>query len=225
MGYELLLRPPAPNLPVALDALVGKLLEAAANGVPPLAQVSPPLAASASPTPPASPASPAPSTPSTPSIESAPAAPPLPSPLPLGPWTLKNGRGRVEVKLSKLEGADGYRGADFDIPFGGTEEELRTAFAFVVSLADQLKLSAFDPQLANLVGKGSEEAVVDRWRSSKDWMVDTVGVLDDDRSVAPLTEPPSAINRTNKVILAIIGLLVLLWWIWSSLSTADLLAE
>ncbi|MGC4115787.1 MAG: hypothetical protein QM765_14535 [Myxococcales bacterium] len=214
MGYELLLRSPAPDQPVALEALVQKIQAAVASGIPAQSPSAPSAPSAPSNEPTAAPgpaASPAPA-----------AAASVPTPIPVGPWTLKNGKGRVEVRLSKLEGADGYRGADFDIPFGGTEEELRTALTYVLSLASELQLSAFDPQLAALIGKSSEESVVGRWRDSQNWMVDTIGVLDDSRSVAPLTEAPPLINRSNKIILGILGALALLWWLWSAFTTPDL---
>jgi len=268
LGYELLLRSPAPDRPVPLEPLVGRILEALAAGVPPLlapgqapppaaAAVAAPAASSAGPAEPPAPAAAVPPLPApgptpppasaaaaaaapaaaqaapveaaatagAPAAPAAAPAPSLPSPLPLGPWTLKNGKGRVEVRLSRREGADGYRGAALDVPFGGTEEELRAAFAFTLSLAGQLQLSVFDPQLAAVVGKGSEESVVGRWRESQAWMVDTVGAVDGTRSVAPLTEPPPLVTRGNKVLLAILGLLALLWWLWSTLTTPDLPAD
>ncbi|HEY3450881.1 MAG TPA: hypothetical protein VGK67_31275 [Myxococcales bacterium] len=221
LGYELLLRSPAPDQPVAAEALVSRILEAVATGVP-TRPSAPTAAASATAATAPAPSAPTPSTQSTQSTDAAPAAAPLPNPLPQGPWTLKNGKGRVEVRLSRLEGAEGLRGADFDVPFGGTEDELRTVYAFLLGLAEQLQLSVFDPQLATLVGKGSEESVVGRWQESQSWMVDTMGVMEDSRSLAPLTEPPPLVTRSNKILLAALGLLALLWWLWSTFTTPDL---
>lgn len=208
MGYELLVRSAAPDAPLSLDALVARLQQAAVEGIPQQQAQA------------AQGASPAPSAPE----PAAPADAPAPAPAPAsagGPWTLRNGKARVEAKLSFKEGGV-LRGADVEVPFGGTPEEFTRALGFALGLAADLGGTLYDPQLAREIGKGGEESVLARWRESQAWMVDTVGVAEDHRSLGDLVEPPPLINSRNKVLLGIFGVLVTLYLIWSAFVSATL---
>jgi len=200
VGYELLLRSPAPDQPVAEEALAQELQSAFAGGVPSQRSSAAPDAGSA----------PAPAAPTSGSAS-------LPQAV---PWIFKNGKGRVEGRPWRTESGV-LRGVDLDIPFGGTEADLRAAFTLVVGLADRLHLAVFDPQLACLVGRGSEEAVVGRWRESQAWAIDMLGAYGDAQSQGEIAAPPPLITRGNKILLGAIGLLILLWVLWTSLAAVS----
>jgi hypothetical protein len=124
---------------------------------------------------------------------------------------LRNGKGRVEVRLYRVE--DAIRGADFDVPFPGSEEELRRAYDFLQQVAESLEALVFDPQLACEVGKGTVDDVVARWRQSQSWMVDVAGNVEDPRSLGDLVQPEPILNRRNKVILTVVGGFIVFYWL------------
>jgi len=105
------------------------------------------------------------------------------------------------------------RGADFDVPFGGTEDELRRAYAAACQLAEEFGAAVFDPQLGRELGKAGIEEVVTRWRQSQEWMVGVAGDYDDRRAEVDIPPPQPLINRRNKVVLAIIGIFAFLFWL------------
>jgi hypothetical protein len=127
-----------------------------------------------------------------------------------GPWSLPNGQTRVEARPWLDD--TGLAGVDFDIPFGGSEEEMRKAFAFVTGLASSLQCLVFDPQLGREVGINSADEVISRWRASQGWMLDVVGGTPDNRAVAELAPTTPLIGWQVKVILvAAAGFATLLW--------------
>ena len=210
MGYALVIRSRSAEKPLAEELVAARLDEAAVTGVP---QAPPALQAA----PTASPMSPAAVLPA-PAPAPAAAAPADTAKPTQGPWTLRNDRARIEARLSR---DSSFRGADFEIPFGGAEDELRRAFQFIVRLADSQGATVFDPQLAREVGLGAEEDVVVRWRRSQDWAVDIAGAVEDNRSMQAIVPPPPLLSRRNKVLLLIAGGFILVYWIVSSI--ADLL--
>jgi hypothetical protein len=189
VGYELHIRSSAPDRPVAQPALAASLDALQAAGLPETAAVPPPAPSTTTPAPP-------------PPSTAAPTA---------GPWSVQNGKGRFEARLCFLDGA--FRGADFDVPFGGSEEELRRVFACVVETAAALGAVVFDAQLGREVGKGAADDVVARWRQSQDWMVDVAGSYDDSRSLAEFAKPPPIVNRTTKIVLGIVAGFIALYWL------------
>jgi len=196
VGYELLLRSPAPDKPVLEEALREALIEAlqaaSLTGIP----------VATSPT-------------EGGTVGEVGAV--APAPEGKATWSLPNCKGLVEARLSRGEGG-ALRGVDFDVPFGGTEDELRSAFLFVIDLCERLQLVVFDPQLACQIGRGSIEAVTGRWNQSRAWMRETVGVFDDPRSLAPIEEPAPMVTRGNKILLVVVGVIVFLLWLLTSLT-------
>ena len=189
MGYELLIRSAGPDKPLDLSALAARLDALQASGLP---STPDPVAA----TPPVAPTTPASHT--------------------AGPWSVPNGKGRLEARLFSVEGTP--RGADFDVPFGGSEEELRRAIALILGSAETLAAVVFDPQLGREVGKGAVDEVVARWRQSQDWMVDVAGSYDDTRSLGEFTAPPPLVNRRSKIVLAILGGFIVIYWLIGRIS-------
>lgn len=124
-------------------------------------------------------------------------------------WTLANGRASLRARLYR--GEAGLLGADLEVPFGGAEEELRSAVDFALLGAQELGATVFDPQLLREVSRESTEDIVQRWRLSQQWAVDVAGSAEDTRSTMALTPAPPLLQRRHKIALGILGLLVLLY--------------
>lgn len=213
MGYEILIRFHA-DRPVSQEVLSARLAALAAAGIPePKGPAPAPDAPAATPPEAAAPAPASTEPPATPA-----AAPSAPAGA--GPWVAANLKGRVDLRLSHVDG--NLRGADFDVPFGGTEDEFRRAFAAAHELAEQLGATLFDPQLGHEVGKAGVEEAVSRWRQSQDWMVGVAGTFDVSRSTQELTTAPPLITRRNKIVLGLVGFFIFILWLLDRLSTAML---
>jgi hypothetical protein len=212
VGYELHIRTTGPDKAIDGGALAARLDALQASGVPELP--TPPVAVPATPataaaTPPAAPAP----------VPAATPAPAVASSLNPGPWSAKNGKGHLDVRLCFVDKI--LRGADFDVAFGGSEDEMRRAFACVVQTAEAVGVVVFDPQLGREVGRGAADEVVARWRQSQDWMVDVAGNYDDRRSLGEFAARPPLVNRSTKIVLVIIGGFIAIYWLIGTI--ADLL--
>ena len=191
MGYEILIRKSRPDAPLPEAALAASLEEAARTGLP-------------EPPPKESPAAPSPAA--------------IPASAGAGPWSLANGKARVGARLAREDAS--LTGADFDVPFGGSEDELRRAFLFVAALAESTGAAVFDPQLGREVGRGAVEEVVARWRQSQSWMVDVAGTYEDSRSLAAIEPVPPLVSRRAKIILLLLGAFLAVYWLIGAVGAA-----
>lgn len=66
-------------------------------------------------------------------------------------------------------------GLDFTIPTGLLEEQTRSMVEFILNLASQWNMKAFDPQLGRLVHLSDSEIIVAHWRTQNDFILTTVG--------------------------------------------------
>lgn len=232
MGYELLIRPRPGQPPLSEDALRAWLERARREGIAAAAAPAPPPVTEAAPqepkgeapsspaaAPEAAQAQPSPSNlPEPPTAAAAPAHAPAaaggavaPSGGPAEPvsWALANGRGTLRARLYR--GEAGLLGADLEVPYGGAEDELRSAADFAFRGAQALGATVFDPQLLREIGRDSAEEVVGRWRLSQQWAVDIAGSAEDTRSTLALTETPPFLQRRHKIALGVVAVLVLLY--------------
>ncbi|MBI5547805.1 MAG: hypothetical protein HY901_28310 [Deltaproteobacteria bacterium] len=195
MGYELVIRSRTPHQPLSEADLTAVLCAAADTGLPEL-----------------------PTEPFSLGSEAGAAAAPLPSPVApaqqpscSGPWTLRNGKGRLVAQLSRLEGR--FRGVDFEVLLPCEENELRRAYLFIQQLAETLGATVFDPQLAREVGRPSVDEVVGKWKQSQAWLVDVAGMIEDPRSLGEMASTPPLVSRRGLAVLAIAGGFAFVYWL------------
>ncbi|MGI5861577.1 MAG: hypothetical protein ACOX6T_05905 [Myxococcales bacterium] len=143
-----------------------------------------------------------------------------PDPVPES-WTIPNGEARFHARLYRV--GEQVRGADFEVPFGGTEEEFRRVLACLLNAAKSLDGLVFDPQLGKELVEASTDEVVARWRQAQVWASDIVGNAEDHRGVLEFAPPPPLLTRRGKATLLVVGGFLAVYWILSTL--VELLAE
>ena len=64
---------------------------------------------------------------------------------------------------------------DFTIPTGLLEEQTRAMVEFILGLASNWEMTAFDPQLGRTVRQSDSEIIVSGWKMQNDYVLTTLG--------------------------------------------------
>ena len=129
-------------------------------------------------------------------------------------WTIRNGEARLSARLFRVKAA--IRGADFEVPFGGTEEEFRRVVACLLDAAKSVEGIVFDPQLGKELLAASTDEVVARWRQAQVWAADIAGTAEDHRGVLEFAPPPPLLTRKGKAALLVAGGFLAVYWVLSA---------
>ncbi len=79
--------------------------------------------------------------------------------------------------------------------------------------------TVFDPQLGREIGTSGLDNMAGKWRESQAWAVDIAGTSEDSRSTLDFTPPPPLISPRNKIILAVIGGFIFLYWLFGMIAS------
>lgn len=224
LGYELVIRPRTPDQNLDGPALLARLKALAREGV------SAEVDATAESREPVSATPPAPGPPpgeesgtsspdakvgGAPAADAQPLGDSAPPPAPAAEsWTIRNGEARLSARLFRVEAA--IRGADFEVPFGGTEEEFRRVVACLLDAAKSVEGIVFDPQLGKELLAASTDEVVARWRQAQVWASDIAGTAEDHRGVLEFAPPPPLLTRKGKAALLVAGGFLAVYWVLSA---------
>ncbi|MBS2029824.1 MAG: hypothetical protein JST54_18125 [Deltaproteobacteria bacterium] len=132
------------------------------------------------------------------------------------------GGAKVPARLARKDGE--LQGVDLEIPFGAPDDDFRAAVLLGTLLSTQLNMSLMDPQLGGELTPARAEDAVGSWRTATKYAVDTAGIVEDARNMAPVEPPPPVIGPRGKAMLIVLGVLVvaylLLSWVVGDLIQA-----